>query len=129
MLLLIWFFTCKHWWYHAILIPTGMYAFQLVVAFYEDAYMDTSIFMDINGLIYLAPFFIAILCVVYLVRVKIFDRIYGLDSLSELEETEISVFSNISDRDRREIKSFQQEIENDESEEDGVILEDYYRKL
>ena len=79
-LLLIWFFTCKHWWYHVILIPTGMYAFQLVVAFYEDVYMDTSIFMDINGLIYLAPFFIIILSIVYLVRIKIFDRVYGIRS-------------------------------------------------
>src|SRR5690606_2435185 len=24
-LLLIWFLTCKHWWYHAILIPISMY--------------------------------------------------------------------------------------------------------
>ena len=128
-LLLIWFFTCKHWWYHAILIPTGMYAFQLVVAFYEDVYMDTSIFMDINGLIYLAPFFIIILSIVYLVRIKIFDRVYGID-LSELEETEISVFSPISDKDMKEIKNFQEEDETEKDEEpSNVILEDYYRKL
>jgi len=126
LLLLIWFFTCKHWWYHAILIPIGMYAFQLVVAFYEDVYMDTSIFMDINGLIYLAPFFIIILSVVYLVRIKLFDRVYGLD-LSELEETEISVFSSISDKDRKELKKFQED--NDELEHSNVLVEDYYRKL
>lgn len=126
-LLLIWFFTCKHWWYHVILIPTGMYAFQLVVAFYEDVYMDTSRFMDINGLIYLAPFFIIILCIVYLVRIKIFDRVYGLD-LSELEETEISVFSNISDKDRKEVKDFQ-EGDSENFEESNVLIEDYYRKL
>ncbi|MCG9971741.1 hypothetical protein [Christiangramia crocea] len=128
LLLLTWFFTCKHWWYHAILIPTGMYAFQLVVAFYEDVYMDTSIFMDINGLIYLAPFFIIILSIVYLVRIKIFDRVYGLD-LSELEETEISVFSPISDKDMNEIKNFQEEEEFEEEQTSEIILEDYYRKL
>lgn len=127
ILLLIWFFTCKHWWYHAILVPTGMYAFQLVVAFYEDVYMDTSIFMDINGLIYLAPFFIIILSIVYLVRIKIFDRVYGFD-LSELDETEISVFSPISDRDLREIKDFQNE-DSEEIEHSNVLVEDYYRKL
>ena len=130
LLLLIWFFTCKHWWYHAILIPTGMYAFQLVVAFYEDVYMDTSIFMDINGLIYLAPFFIIILSVVYLVRIKIFDRVYGLD-LSELDETEISIFDQVSEKDKSEIASFRDEAEEDLSEEDtgNMILEEYYRKL
>src|SRR5680860_117651 len=35
MLLFIWFFTCKHWWYHAILIPIAMYTFHLLVAFYQ----------------------------------------------------------------------------------------------
>ncbi|WP_244270315.1 hypothetical protein [Christiangramia echinicola] len=127
-LLLIWFFTCKHWWYHVILIPTGMYAFQLVVAFYEDVYMDTSIFMDINGLIYLAPFFIIILSFVYLVRIKVFDRVYGLD-LSELEETEISVFSPISDKDLKEVKSFQDEDDHEEIDQSNILVEDYYRKL
>ncbi|MDT0646633.1 hypothetical protein RM545_08020 [Zunongwangia sp. F260] len=129
MLLFIWFFTCKHWWYHVILIPISMYLYQLVVVFYQDVYANSAFFMDVNGLIYLAPFFIAILCIVYLIRIKIFDRIYGLDYLSELEETEISVFSNVSERDRREIKSFQQEVENDENEDQEIILEDYYRKL
>lgn len=126
-LLLIWFFTCKHWWYHAILIPTGMYAFQLVVAFYEDVYMDASIFMDINGLIYLAPFFIIILSIVYLIRIKIFDRVYGLD-LSELDETEVSVFSSVSDKDRKEIREFE-DLEEEYQDASNVILEDYYRKL
>ena len=28
-LLLLWFFTCKHWWHWIILVPIAMYAFQL----------------------------------------------------------------------------------------------------
>ncbi|MDT0649990.1 hypothetical protein [Autumnicola edwardsiae] len=106
-----------------------MYTYQIVGTFYADVYLESEFLMDVNGLIYLAPFFIAILSIVYLVRVKIFDRIYGLDSLSELEETEISVFSNVSDRDRREIKSFQQEAEEDMAGEQDIAMEDYYRKL
>src|SRR5690606_33245318 len=78
-LLLIWFFTCKHWWYHVILVPIIMYGYQLVVVFYQDVYLESAFFMDTNGLIYLAPFFIIILSFVYLVRIKIFDRIYGID--------------------------------------------------
>ncbi|WP_229664765.1 hypothetical protein [Christiangramia forsetii] len=84
-------------------------------------------FMDINGLIYLAPFFIIILSIVYLIRIKIFDRLYGLD-LSELEETEIAVFSPVSDKDRKEIKDFQGD-DSENFEESNVLIEDYYRKL
>ncbi len=127
LLLLIWFFTCKHWWYHVILVPITMYSFQLVVIFYEDVYLRVD-FMDINQLIYLAPFFIIILSIVYLIRVKIFDRIYGID-LSELDETEISVFSNISDKDLKEVKSFQDNENDNQIDQSNILIEDYYRKL
>ena len=123
-LLLIWFFTCKHWWYHAILIPTAMYAFQLVVAFYEDVYLEGAQFMDIDGLIYLAPFFLIILVIVYLVRIKIFDRVYGID-LSELNETDVSIFNNMSTREEKELEFFRQENPAAANEPE----EDYYRKL
>ena len=126
-LLLIWFFTCKHWWYHVILIPAAMYAYQLVVAVYQDAFQNSAFIMDTDGLIYLAPFFIIILSIVYLIRIKIFDRVYGLD-LSELDETEISVFSPVSDKDLKEIKDFQEE-ESEDLEQPNVLIEDYYRKL
>ncbi len=80
--------------------------------------------MDTNQLIYLAPFFIVILSIVYLIRVKIFDRIYGID-LSEIDETDVSVFSPISETDRREVKSFQEE----EEQYWEPAREDYYTQL
>lgn len=124
LLLLIWFFTCKHWWYHAILIPITMYIYQIIVAFYQDVYLKVNL-MDIDGLIYLAPFFLIILVIVYLVRTQIFDRIYGID-LSELNETDVSVFSTgMSTKDEKELEFFR--------EKDIAFLkdpvEDYYRKL
>ncbi|KRG29341.1 hypothetical protein LY54_01234 [Salegentibacter mishustinae] len=122
LLLFIWFFTCKHWWYHAILVPISMYTYQLVVIFYEDAYLQVNP-MDTNQLVYLAPFFIVVLSIVYLIRVKIFDRIYGID-LSEIDETDVSVFSPISESDRREVKSFQEEEQYWEPAQ-----EDYYTQL
>ena len=33
LLLLIWFFSCRHWWYHALLVPIIMYAFQIIKTF------------------------------------------------------------------------------------------------
>ncbi|WP_081210883.1 hypothetical protein [Salegentibacter sediminis] len=121
-LLLIWFFTCKHWWYHIILIPMAMYTYQIVVTFYQDVYLETAYIMDTDGLIYLAPFFIAILSIVYLIRIKIFDRVYGID-LSEIEETDVSVMSPLSERDRRDLYEFR----SDGYEEE--LQEDYYQKL
>lgn len=121
-LLLIWFFTCKHWWYHVILVPIVMYAYQIIVTFYDDVYLESQFLMDTNGLIYLAPFFIIILSIVYLVRIKIFDRIYGID-LSEIEQENLSPFSPLSDKDYEEIKEFR------DSNFTGVREEDYYAKL
>ncbi len=124
LLLLIWFFTCKHWWYHAILIPTIMYGFQLFSAFYQDVYLNV-ISIDTDGLLYLAPFFLLILIILYTVRTQIFDRIYGID-LTELNETDVSVFSTgLSSKDEKELNFFR---------EQGMVTaneptEDYYRKL
>ncbi|MCM4158987.1 hypothetical protein FHG64_01830 [Antarcticibacterium flavum] len=124
-LLLIWFFTCKHWWYHAILIPIAMYVFQILVTFYDDVYLESEFLLDTNGLIYLAPFFLLILIILYTVRTQIFDRIYGID-LSELNETDISVFSKgLSSKDEKELDFFRQQdfaVANEPAE-------DYYRKL
>lgn len=121
-LLLIWFFTCKHWWYHVILVPTVMYAYQLVSAIYEDM-SATGGTIDNDQLIYLAPFFIIILSLVYLIRIKIFDRIYGID-LSEIERENISPFSPFSDKEYQEIKEFREEADVEDN-----IQEEYYVKL
>ena len=122
LLLLIWFFTCKHWWYHVILVPTVMYGYQLVSAVYEDMSPVGGI-IDTNQLIYLAPFFIIILSIVYLIRIKIFDRIYGID-LTEIERENISPFSPFSDKEYQEIKEFREEADVEDT-----ITEEYYAKL
>ncbi|WP_010229420.1 hypothetical protein [Gillisia marina] len=123
-LLLIWFFTCKHWWYHVILVPIGMYTYQILSTFYEDVYRMVDP-MDTNQLIYLAPFFICILVIVYLVRVQIFDRIYGID-LSELNETDVTVFSKaMSTNEQKEVD----EVRNQGFNFRPEPTEDYYRKL
>ena len=30
LLLFIWFFTCRHWWYHVLLVPIIMYSYQII---------------------------------------------------------------------------------------------------
>ena len=123
-LLLIWFFTCKHWWYHAILVPISMYIFQIITTIYDDVYANEFV-IDTDGLIYLAPFFIGVLIVVYLVRIQIFDRIYGID-LSELNETDVTVFSkSMSTNEQNEVDSMRNQGFNFRPEP----TEDYYQKL
>ncbi|WP_245583424.1 hypothetical protein [Salinimicrobium terrae] len=85
--------------------------------------METAFWMDTDGLIYLAPFFIIILSIVYLIRLKIFDRIYGID-LTEIERENISPFSPFSDKEYDEIKEFRES-----TEQNNEVQEEYYAKL
>ncbi|MFW2377063.1 hypothetical protein [Cellulophaga baltica] len=74
-LLVIWFITCKHWWYHAILIPIAMYAFQLFSSIY-----GTSLKVDENELLYLMGICMVVIPIVYFIRVKLFDKhVHGID--------------------------------------------------
>ena len=79
ILFLIWFLTCKHWWYHAILVPICMYGFQIVSTFNDDL-----AFTDSVDIYYMAPIILIALIFLYTIRMKIFDRIHNID-LSELE--------------------------------------------
>ncbi|WP_224490537.1 hypothetical protein [Robertkochia flava] len=74
-LITIWFLTCKHWWYHAILIPISMYVFQLMSLFNEDIR-----FIDEFEIYYIIPIMMIVIPLVYLIRLKIFDKVvHGID--------------------------------------------------
>lgn len=80
VLFTVWFLTCKHWWYHAIIIPLSMYLFQfviLVTPFVKH--------VDHFEMYLIVPVVIASLSASYLARIKIYDKIHGID-LSELEK-------------------------------------------
>ncbi|MBT8281230.1 MAG: hypothetical protein KJO16_06600 [Muriicola sp.] len=74
-LLAIWFFTCKHWWYHIILIPLCMYTFQLFEVIYsEDEFIDT------DNVMWLLPICMVVIPFVYFIRVKLYDKyVHGID--------------------------------------------------
>jgi len=74
-LLVIWFFTCKHWWYHVILIPATMYAFQIFEVLYSD-----DMIVDTKNMIWLLPVCMIVIPIVYLIRIKLYDRyVHGID--------------------------------------------------
>jgi len=74
-LLLIWFFTSKDWWYHILLIPIAMYAFQLFENFFsEKDYIDT------ENIWWLIPICMVVIPFVYLIRIKLYDKyVNGID--------------------------------------------------
>ncbi|WGD34592.1 hypothetical protein [Olleya sp. YS] len=81
-LLLIWFFTSRHWWYHSLLIPIAMYVYQIIETLNSDLY-----FTDRNLITYLLPIMIIVVPSIYLVRARIFNRLNTIDkSTQELED-------------------------------------------
>lgn len=81
-LLFIWFFTCRHWWYHSILVPIAMYIYQLIGTINEDV-----IFFDNFDLMYMVPVMAIVIPFIYLIRARMFDKIHTADkTMQELEE-------------------------------------------
>ncbi|MFV0540664.1 MAG: hypothetical protein ACK5MZ_05430 [Aestuariibaculum sp.] len=81
-LLLIWFFTCRHWWYHVLLVPISMYGYQIFATIRDDISS-----VDSNQLIYLFPIMIIVIPSIYLIRAKIFNRLNETSkSMQELED-------------------------------------------
>lgn len=94
-LLLIWFFTCKHWWYHTILIPAIMYAFQI----FEVVYSEDNI-VDTKNILWLLPVCMVVIPFVYLIRIKLYDRyVHGID----LEAMEIELNALKEKRSKSEV--------------------------
>jgi hypothetical protein len=79
-LLLLWFFTCKHWWHWILLIPIAMYSFQLWGIINESQNVDELEY------IYIFPLMLVIIPLVYLIRAKLFANIRGRDLKSFEEE-------------------------------------------
>tara|TARA_R110001583_G_C5434916_1_gene389243 strand:+ start:141 stop:614 length:474 start_codon:yes stop_codon:yes gene_type:complete len=81
LLILIWFFTNRHWWYHSLLVPIAMYIYQIVSLFYNEQYLDEF------QLIYMIPVMAIVIPSIYLIRARIFNKINEASkSLEELEE-------------------------------------------
>ncbi|WP_165453860.1 hypothetical protein [Hyunsoonleella flava] len=82
LLLFIWFFTNRHWWYHALLVPMFMYIYQ-IFGFFNDELK----FFDELQLMYMIPVMAVVIPSIYLIRARIFNKINeATKSLEELEE-------------------------------------------
>jgi hypothetical protein len=80
LLLLIWFFTCKHWWHWILLVPIAMYAFQLWGVINQNYHQ-----MDELEIFYVIPLMMVLVPFVYLIRARLFSKVRG-DNLEQFEE-------------------------------------------
>ena len=79
-LLFIWFFTCRHWWYHVLIIPIAMYSYQLFSIINDDIDL-----MDEYQIMVLIPIMAIVIPSIYLIRAKMFNRIIS-QSMQDLED-------------------------------------------
>ncbi|NNK75918.1 MAG: hypothetical protein HKP42_07625 [Maribacter sp.] len=74
-LMVFWFMTAKNWWYHIILIPIAMYAFQLF-----EVLFDSDDIIDTENIWWLLPICMVIIPIVYFFRIKLYDKyVHGID--------------------------------------------------
>ncbi|EAQ40037.1 hypothetical protein MED134_04769 [Dokdonia sp. MED134] len=120
ILLLIWFFTCKHWWYHSIIVPISMYVFQIITSLNQDLS-----FNDTNELLYTIPIIAIVAAITYTIRTKIFDRLYGVNLDQELKRVrwngKIVTIPADSPLDLQQIDDESDEIIEEEEEDDDVF--------
>lgn len=81
--LTLWFFTNRHWWYHALLVPMTMYVYQMIIILNDDMlFADTD-----EQKLYLLPVMAIAVPSIYLIRAKMFNQINNADkTLEEIEE-------------------------------------------
>ena len=82
LLLFVWFFTCRHWWYHVLIVPIAMYLYQIFGLFNENIS-----YIDEFQLMHLFPVMAITIPSIYLVRARIFSKINTVNkSIQELED-------------------------------------------
>ena len=86
LLFIVWFFTCRHWWYHAIIIPIGMHIYQIITILNDDLK-----FVDQHELIYLLPVMAVIIPSIYLIRAKIFNTINDVNKTTQQLEDDLKL--------------------------------------
>ena len=111
-LFILWFLTCKHWWYHIILIPATMYAFQI----YEVLFSEDNI-VDSKNILWLLPVCMVVIPLVYFIRLKLYDKyVHGIDlEAMEAELTALKKKEAAKSNDKKIDKFISKETSTDSS--------------
>lgn len=82
LLLVVWMFTCRHWWYHVLIVPIAMYTYHII-----EIVNDDIVFTEENQILYLLPVMAIVIPSIYLIRARMFNKLNeATKSLEELEE-------------------------------------------
>jgi len=81
-LLTLWFLTCRHWWHYVILVPLGMYVFQMISLFNDEMK-----FKDEIEIYYMIPIMLMVAIVLLFIRRKISPYIELMSFNEKLNET------------------------------------------
>jgi low affinity Fe/Cu permease len=82
LLLIIWMFTNRHWWFHVLIVPIAMYVYQIITVLNDDLE-----FSDENQILYLLPVMAIIIPSIYLIRAKMFNKLNDAGkTMEELED-------------------------------------------
>lgn len=105
LLLTIWFVTSKQWWYHGILIPIAMYAFQLFTVLFGD-----SAKVDENEILYVLGVSMVVTPIVYFIRLKLVDKyVHGIDL--KAMDTELRIL-----KEKEELRKEREKLEKQKKE-------------
>jgi len=85
LLMFIWIFTCRHWWYHALIIPIGMFIYQIIIILDDDLS-----FADEDEFLYLLPIMAIVIPSIYLVRARIFNKLNTINKTTQQLEDELT---------------------------------------
>jgi len=98
--LVIWFITCKEWWYYAILIPIAMYSFQLfAVLTFQSGIVDE------NEVMYVIAVTMVVVPIVYFIRIKLVDKhVHGIDL--DAMDTELQIL-----KEKEELRKEREKLE------------------
>jgi uncharacterized membrane protein YqjE len=82
LLLIIWMFTNKNWWYHVLIVPIAMYIYQIITILNDDLR-----FAESNQILYLLPVMAIVIPSIYLLRARMTDKIdEATKTMEELED-------------------------------------------
>lgn len=107
-LMIIWFFSSKNWWYHIIIIPIAMYAFQLF-----EVFSDSDDLVDTENIWWVIPICMVVIPIVYFIRIKLYDRyVHGIDI--EAMEKELHILKKKQkEKETKEYKKVELSSEED----------------
>lgn len=83
--LILWFLTCRQWYYHTILVPIVMYLYQIMMAIQDDTALDNF------DLMYMVPVMALIIPSIYLIRARVFNKINDAGKTFEELEQEFMI--------------------------------------